>query len=184
VREVPPDRLAQGVPADPLRPARRGSVVGHGCGVPERVAPGVYALGRMGAELRRTVADPDRPRDNGCGSSVVRLAHVDRTGLSGNQAGRLGVAQDADAGAGSCGAVVGRDRGGDALGGRGRWRGGTGERAGDPRPAEPVEARVVADLVGASEPRIHPTGTIQHHDWPKTTTTTTDVLLGPYVHEG
>lgn len=28
-----------------------------------------------------------------------------------------------------------------------------------------------------------PTGTIQHHDWPKTTTTA-DILLEPYVHEG
>ena len=28
-----------------------------------------------------------------------------------------------------------------------------------------------------------PSGTIQHHDWPATTTTA-DVLLEPYVHEG
>ena len=73
------------------------------------------ADGLLGGGLRRAVVPADRPGTAPGGGVVVRDEVVDRRGLQAAESQRLGVAGDADDGAGSSGAAVAGAGGGDAV---------------------------------------------------------------------
>lgn len=127
---------------------------GEGVAYPAGDRRGCTRLASWGCRARRAVAAPDGPAGDGRQRRLVCVADVDRAGVPGAEAGVLAVAAGADVRAGSCGAAVGGDRGGDDVRGGGRRRSGTGRRATGRRAVEPVEARSVADLGGVAEPRI------------------------------